>query len=1090
MWRILHNIRSVAHYESKLLLRTWFFKIFGIGALIYILVQNFSMLTDMGRATWMFRSIPATIPYMTLLRLNIAQAVIAVFLSSEFIKRDKQLDTSEVFYVRPLSNAEYVLGKTWGNLRVFLALNVLVLLVTILFNLTASQSHVDLGSYFIYFLIISVPTLIFIMGLSFFTMLLLKNQALTFIVLLGYIAYTIIYVRNKYDGLFDYMANTLPLFRSTVVGFADAQLIFRLRGLYLLAGIAFICLTVVLFMRLPASRRERPAWLAIAVCCLLGVGILTTTHLHRISARKELRKAMIVENDTYGDRSVLVVHDYRIDLEQQPSTISVDASLMASPQTADRSFVFCLNPGLEVTRMAAEGYDVTFERHHQILLVDFGRTVTEQDTVILDISYNGALNGDACYLDAADRTYYAGRTNRNISIPKRYLFQTPGYALFTPESYWYPRSGTSFTQQHTLWQQAYFSFFDLSVKPLDGLYPVSQGALVDTTGGWFTYEPEVKLPSLTLSIGDYEYVSVDTADVTYGVYYLKGHDFFKEGIDSARYMIPGLLADRLEMFERNNQLPYRYFRFTIVEVPAPLTSYRRNWTTATEMTQPEMALLPEMGFGLNNVDFVTDVKLRRRTSRTTLAAEEYERQALLNFFNTFTGGNGNYSQYPQLFDFVYNVYSPKVPLANRLISIYFSLRRNNNATGYATQNGGMTVEERASLLLQDQSLAEIVADTSRSNMINNVIQLKAEQLFAYGESEIGRDSFYLYLSNIVKAYPFQNQRLEDVFAQLEDSTGVRMADRVDRWYHAKGAPRYLFTNPTVRRIRDGNMGYYEVKQYVTNDSDEEGLVMLVMQYGRGDNDYYPVVMPPQSTKEAIFVSELRPTSLVVRTMLSQNLPGRIETQLSTVDWGRLIRDEAGETRIVDAERPTSYTEEGEIIVDNEDTLLFSITQPELEQSRLSRWLHREQTSDYRYGTFAPFRPPVEWRAVVNNNFYGQFARSGYVVRTTGYGGVKQSATWKVYVDEPGTYDVFCNMWRADNAFLQQQGRMRQPVFYRFQVTQGKRVNVPFQVDYRRVQSGWTQLGTLVLERDTAFVTLFNDAELRYVAADAVKFVRK
>ena len=68
--------------------------------------------------------------------------------------------------------------------------------------------------------------------------------------------------------------------------------------------------------------------------------------------------------------------------------------------------------------------------------------------------------------------------------------------------------------------------------------------------------------------------------------------------------------------------------------------------------------------------------------------------------------------------------------------------------------------------------------------------------------------------------------------------------------------------------------------------------------------------------------------------------------------------------------------------------------------------------------------------------------------------------------------------------------MRQPVFYRFQVTQGKRVNVPFQVDFRRVQSGWTRLGTLVLERDTAFVTLFNDAELRYVAADAVKFVRK
>ncbi|EKC78537.1 xanthan lyase XalB, partial [human gut metagenome] len=61
--------------------------------------------------------------------LNTGQAVVAVFLSSEFLKRDKKLDTSEVFYVRPLSNAEYVVGKIWGNLRVFLFLNLLVLAI-------------------------------------------------------------------------------------------------------------------------------------------------------------------------------------------------------------------------------------------------------------------------------------------------------------------------------------------------------------------------------------------------------------------------------------------------------------------------------------------------------------------------------------------------------------------------------------------------------------------------------------------------------------------------------------------------------------------------------------------------------------------------------------------------------------------------------------------------------------------------------------------------------------------------------------------------------------------------------------------------
>lgn len=189
MWMTFHNIMSVARYESKLLTRSWFFKLFSFLAVAVILFYDMSQLTDTGGAPWVYRAVPSTIPYINILMLNVAQAIIAVFLSSEFIKRDKQLDTSEVFYVRPLSNAEYVFGKTWGNLRVFLTLNLIVLAVGFIFNLTAANSYVDFPSYAVYFLLISIPTLIFIMGLSFFMMLLLKNQALTFIVLLGYIMY-------------------------------------------------------------------------------------------------------------------------------------------------------------------------------------------------------------------------------------------------------------------------------------------------------------------------------------------------------------------------------------------------------------------------------------------------------------------------------------------------------------------------------------------------------------------------------------------------------------------------------------------------------------------------------------------------------------------------------------------------------------------------------------------------------------------------------------------------------------------------------------------------------------------------------------
>jgi ABC-type transport system involved in multi-copper enzyme maturation permease subunit len=79
--------------------------------------------------------------------LNTGQAVIAIFLASDFVKRDKKLDTSEVFYVRPLNNATYVLGKIWGNLRVFLILNLIVMGLAILFTLIASGIKVDWVAY-------------------------------------------------------------------------------------------------------------------------------------------------------------------------------------------------------------------------------------------------------------------------------------------------------------------------------------------------------------------------------------------------------------------------------------------------------------------------------------------------------------------------------------------------------------------------------------------------------------------------------------------------------------------------------------------------------------------------------------------------------------------------------------------------------------------------------------------------------------------------------------------------------------------------------------------------------------------------------
>ena len=101
------NIRSVAKYESKILVRSWFFRIFTLLAVVFLGFFNFAMmLMEDNFGLWFVKAVSSNIPYLNLLLLNTGQAVVAVFLSSEFLKRDKKLDTSEVFYVRPLSNAE------------------------------------------------------------------------------------------------------------------------------------------------------------------------------------------------------------------------------------------------------------------------------------------------------------------------------------------------------------------------------------------------------------------------------------------------------------------------------------------------------------------------------------------------------------------------------------------------------------------------------------------------------------------------------------------------------------------------------------------------------------------------------------------------------------------------------------------------------------------------------------------------------------------------------------------------------------------------------------------------------------------------
>ncbi|MDR2680729.1 MAG: xanthan lyase, partial [Tannerella sp.] len=472
---IFDNIRSVSKYESKLLMRSWFYRIFLVLAVVSLCIFNFAALIGED-GFWMMKAVASNIPYVNLLFLNTGQAVIAVFLSSEFLKSDKKLDTSEVFYVHPLSNAEYVAGKIWGNMKVFFRLDLFIIIIVAVFNL-ASGITFDWAAYITYFFLICIPTLIYIFGLSVGLMLILKNQAITFVLLLGYIALTLFYIEDKFYYLFDYMVYSLPLMKSSIVGFTNWATLINHRCIYLLIGLGFICISIFLFRRLPNTKYGRYRWLALAVCFLTAAGFAGYNHVSPILKEAEVRTLYTDINNKYVHKPKMVIDNYDITVEQHPETISVEVVMKGVALEASPVFVFCLNPALQVREIKEGEKELSFNRESQIILVDFGREIARGDSVSFRMKYDGRIDGGFCYLDIPEEILQQQYSSNMFRIDKKYSFQSNNYILFTPETYWYPCPGTSYSSDSPDWQQAYFSNFRLTVKTLNGLKALSQGTM-------------------------------------------------------------------------------------------------------------------------------------------------------------------------------------------------------------------------------------------------------------------------------------------------------------------------------------------------------------------------------------------------------------------------------------------------------------------------------------------------------------------------------------------------------------------------------------------------------------------------------------
>ncbi len=601
----LRKMTAVALYEALTLWRSWFFRIFA-GAMVVLLVGLNAMILSVGQfSTWVFRAIPANIPYATMLLLNLIQSVVAIILATDFMKRDRSMDTTDVVYIRSMTNTSYVLGKACGNLLVFVCLDVVALVCAALFNFFSGDVPVRLSAYCYYGLLISLPTLVFCIGLTFCLMSIIRSQPLSLVALFGILGLVFFFLPDRLYSLFDVAALRTPLMFSDITGFGSTGGIAALRAVYLLLGIALVLVSALRLKRLPQSTFVSGATLAAVILFGGSAAVAGTWYVQGNLRDQELRGRMVEQhNRRFGVPCISVVRD-SLSIAHAGNTIRATARVAVENETGRpvEEYQFRLNPGLAIREIRGS-HPLRFRRSLDYVLVNPANPLPAGSLDTIAFDYAGTIDESVCYLDVPPEEKASAGAVFFFRKQTRYAFINKRFVLLTPESQFYPQAGAGYCSDHPEVNGTALAHFSVTVSADPALTVISPGEPVHAAGGAWVFNPSMPLPGVSVIIGAYAKQSVAVDSVEYSLLTLAHHGYFKPYFrdlrtDTVASLVRGVKAD----FENRLKCNYPYSRFTMAEVPLQFTDFSRVWTSGHEAMQPEIALLPENGFSLSDADF-------------------------------------------------------------------------------------------------------------------------------------------------------------------------------------------------------------------------------------------------------------------------------------------------------------------------------------------------------------------------------------------------------------------------------------------------------------------------------------------------------
>jgi hypothetical protein len=1117
-------------YEFKLTLRSLPFRVFAVIAGIMQIAAVTLMYLTPYFSNWGVRAIPSSIPYTAVLIFNTVVSIGCILISTEFLNRDLKLNSASSVFYRDFPTPLYFVGKGFGILLAMLSLELVILLIPFIVNMFfISDTPTLFSMYFVYPLILTIPLLLFTIGLSWLLMLLLKSQPMAFMFSIVILAAGMWLNRlTGFHQITDFPGIRIPALYGDFSGFGGTGTLLLQRGIIAALGIAFMASVPPLLPRLSQSKRASLMSEGFALVLAVVAIVLSCAFIQNFAVSKTLRDDMRALNREYGSRPRITMTGCDISVRHTGETITASAAVTIENNTGAPidTYLFSLNPALVVETVSSGAGTLTFSRNRHIIVITPRVSLAPGASDSLVINYAGTIDDDACYLDTPESEREIGFPLAFMTARRIYGTISPDCVFLTPETLWYPVAGVPYGSAFPVLGQKDFPRFSLTISPNHGLTAVSQGVPDTLADGRTCFRPSTPLPNISLAIADYETKTTVVDSITYSVYYLKGHDFFSSYLTDIGDGLPTFIKQQQQQFVSQYYHSYPFDYFMLVEAPLQFYPCSRNFTVVQDIIQPGIVFVGEKGIYGNDLKQL-QTSLKQIAQQNKGYEAEIQRMFLSNAIRPYISESYDTNQstrsslsriplfslntlyrivliqnnivfnvFPNYYTFYNHLNSPRWPIVDTMMERYLALRSRTSSSYSSIGGDSFSPVDTANMLLAKHSLPEILSTENKPGVVSAVMSVKMNQLFAAFRAAAGNDVFDDKIREAFLNTKYSSVDFTTFLTSLGDIVPKDIETYLDKWYQAKDLPICRMCGISQYEIDSKNQAQYQLNVTLENPGTGDGIFMLsgrtLDPNGQGGRVTYEsftrsVSVPAGETRRVSILSDNTfYRQLTVNTYVSQNLPSSF-----TILVPDPIKD--GSVTLFDGvltvDNVPKRSDDGVIIVDDSDSGCVIDTKDS--SPLFQKLLNRIRNTDTEFTPLDFFNPINKWSKTYDGAFFGDYIRSG-VFKKPGNG--TQPVIWRANIAENGTYDVFTHLSSSlgqQNYTIIVRGETKpRPMVGVFHYTV-RHDDGASKIDIDTSQSEeWAYLGSFYFSAGEAVVELSDKSDGRVIYADAIKWERR